>query len=156
METGRGLLKRHNFRLEDINAVAFANFLGRQYLDLGLATSTVRNHFYACVKPASFKFNIKLKESDFLADIIHAMKQERPGSRGTVIFPKWSLGTLLRYLNSPVFEPLDQKSWQVIRNKLLILDLLGTGAGSMRLELSVDMNLPEMTKSSSTGSQILR
>ena len=109
--------KRHNYKFEEITAVAFANFLGRQFIDLGLATSTVINHFYACAKPAFFKFNIKLKESDFLADIILAMKKERPGSRGTVIFPKWSLGTLLRFLNSPVFEPLDQKSWQVIRKK---------------------------------------
>ena len=44
-----------------------------------------------------------------------------------MIFPKWSLGTLLRFLNSPVFEPLDQASWRVIRKKLLILVLLNTG-----------------------------
>ena len=72
--------KRHNYKFEDITAVAFANFLGRQFLDEGLATSTVINHFYACAKPAWFKFNIKLKESEFLADIILSMKKERPGS----------------------------------------------------------------------------
>ena len=63
----------HNYKFEEITAVAFANFLGRQFIDLGLATSTVINHFYACAKPAFFKFNINLKESDFLADIILAM-----------------------------------------------------------------------------------
>ena len=32
--------KRHNYRFEEITAVAFANFLGRQFIDLGLATSS--------------------------------------------------------------------------------------------------------------------
>ena len=55
--------KKHNYRFEDITAVAIANFLGRQFLDKGLATSTVINHFYACAKPAWFKFNIQFKEN---------------------------------------------------------------------------------------------
>ena len=55
------------------------------------------------------------------------MKKERPGCRGAAAFPKWSLERLLRFLNSSVFEPLDQTSWRVIRNKLLILVLLNTG-----------------------------
>ena len=67
---------RHHFRFEDVTAVAFANFLGRQFIDLGLATSTVINHFYACVKPAWFKFGLKLKEDEFIQDIILAMKKE--------------------------------------------------------------------------------
>ena len=88
---------RHNYRFEDVTAVAFANFLGRQFIDLGLAASTVINHFYACVKPAWFKFNIKLKEDEFLLDILLAMKKERPGCRGAAAFPKWSLERLLKF-----------------------------------------------------------
>ena len=74
--------KRHNYKFEEITAVAFANFLGRQFIDLGHATSTVIIHFYACAKPAWFKFKIKLKEDEFLLDILLAMKKERPGCRG--------------------------------------------------------------------------
>ena len=97
---------RHNYRFEDVTAVAFANFLGRQFIDLGLAASTVINHFYACVKPAWFKFGINLKEDEFLLDILLAMKKERPGVRDVAAFPKWPLVGLLNFLNSSVFEQL--------------------------------------------------
>ena len=43
---------RHNCRFEDVTAVAFTKFLGRQFIDLGLAASTIIIHCYACVKPA--------------------------------------------------------------------------------------------------------
>ena len=56
--------KRHNYKFEDVTAVAFANFLGRQFIDLGLAASTVINHFYACVKPAWFKFRLSLRKTN--------------------------------------------------------------------------------------------
>ena len=95
--------KRHNYKFEDISAVAFANHLGRQFLNLGLVTSTVITHFYACVIPAWFKIKIDLKEDVFLADILLAMKKERPGCRGAAAFPKWSLERLLKFLNSSVF-----------------------------------------------------
>ena len=78
----------NNYKIEDITAVAFANFLGRQFLDLGLATSTVFNHFYACVEPAWFKFGLDIKADAFLSKILQAMKKVRPGSRGTTAFPK--------------------------------------------------------------------
>ena len=119
--------KANNYRFEDINGVAFANFLGKKFLDLGLATSTVLNHFYACAKPALFKFGIDLKKDMFLAEILLAMKKERPGRRGVAAFPKWSLEKLLRFLNSPIFEPLDQADWSIIRVKLLILVFINTG-----------------------------
>ena len=117
----------NNYKLEDITAVAFANFLGRQFLDLGLAASTVINHFYACVKPAWFKFGLDLKADVFLSDILLAMKKERPGSRGDAAFPKWSLEKLLKFLNSHVFEPLHRADCLIIHVKLLILVFLNTG-----------------------------
>ena len=43
---------RPNSRSEDVTAVAFTKFLGRQFIDLGLAASTIIIHCYACVKPA--------------------------------------------------------------------------------------------------------
>ena len=55
------------------------------------------------------------------------MKKERLGCRGAVAFPKWSLEKLLRFLNSHVFEPLEQASWLIIRVKLLILVFINTG-----------------------------
>ena len=90
-------------------------------------TSTVINHFYACVKPAWFKFGLKLKEEAFIQDVIFAMKKERPGRRGAEAFPKWSLLGLLKYLNSEAFEPLEDATWRIIRSKLLILIFLNTG-----------------------------
>ena len=117
----------NNYRLEDINAVAFANFLGRQFLDLGLATSTVINYFYACVEPAWFMFGLDIKADAFLSKILKGMKKVRPGSRGASAFPKWPLEILLRYLNSDVFEPLEQADYSIIRIKLLILVFLNTG-----------------------------
>ena len=45
-------IARHSCRFEDVTAVAFTKFLGRQFIDLGLAASTIIIHCYACVKPA--------------------------------------------------------------------------------------------------------
>ena len=46
------IFARPNSRSEVVTAVAFTKFLGRQFIDLGLAASTIIIHCYACVKPA--------------------------------------------------------------------------------------------------------
>ena len=58
---------------------------------------------------------------------ISAMKKVRPGQRGASVFPKWSLQGLLDYLNSSVFEPLEEASFNLVRSKLLTLICLNTG-----------------------------
>ena len=55
---------RNHLKLEDVSVASFANFLGRQFLDEGLATSTVLNHYYACIKPARFRFNLNLEAAE--------------------------------------------------------------------------------------------
>ena len=50
----------------------------------------------------------------------------RPGLIGASVFPKWSLQGLLDYLNSSVFEPLEEASFNIIRSKLLTLICLNT------------------------------
>ena len=42
-------------------------------------------------------------------------------------FPKWKLKDLLDYLESRVFEPLEEKSFEICRSKALILMMLATG-----------------------------
>ena len=92
-----------------------------------LAASTVSNHYYACKKPAKFLFNLDLAADDNIQGILSAAKKVRPGRRGLSAFPKWLLQVLLEYLNSEVFEPLEEASSNIIRTKLFILVLLNTG-----------------------------
>ena len=104
-----------------------AYFLGGQFLDEGLATSYVLNHYYACIKPARFRFNLNLEADESIKDIISTMKRERPGQRGVSVLPKWSLQGLLDFLNSSVFEPLEEAPFRMVRSKLLTLICLNTG-----------------------------
>ena len=67
---------KNHLRLEDVSGSSFANFLGRQFLDEGLAASTVMNHFYACIKPAKFKFNLDLDQDKDIKDVISGNKKE--------------------------------------------------------------------------------
>ena len=55
------------------------------------------------------------------------MKKERPGQRGVSVFPKWSLQGLLDFLNSSVFEPLEEAPFRMVWSKLLTLICLNTG-----------------------------
>ena len=43
------------------------------------------------------------------------------------VFPRWKLKDLLDYLESRVFEPLEEKSLEICRSKALILMMLATG-----------------------------
>ena len=43
------------------------------------------------------------------------------------IFPKWNLKYLLDYVESSVFEPMEEKSLETCRNKAWILMMLATG-----------------------------
>ena len=120
-------LARNHLRREDVSVATVANFLGRQFLDNGLATSTVLNYFYAVIKPVKAKFNLNLDSDENIKDLISAMKKVRPGRRGASVFPKWSLQGLLDFLNSSVFEPLEEASFNLVRSKLLTLICLNTG-----------------------------
>ena len=64
---------------------------------------------------------------EFIYDIVKGMKTTRPGRIGVSVFPKWSLEGLLRYLISPVFEPLERASFDIVRSKSLTLLCLATG-----------------------------
>ena len=101
--------------------------MGRQFIDDNLTTSTVLNHFYACKKPCKAMFNLNLDDNENITDIISGMRKVRPPRRGGVVFPKWSLQGLLNYLNSAVFEPLEEASFDKVRSKLLTLISLNTG-----------------------------
>ena len=90
---------RIHLRREDVSVASVANFLGRQFLDEGLATSTVLNHYYACIKPFRSRFNLNLDSDENIKDLISAMKKVRPGQRGVSLFLKWSLQGLLDFLN---------------------------------------------------------
>ena len=118
---------RNHLKLEDVSVASFANFLGRQFLDNDLATSTVLNHYYVVIKPFKAKFNLNLDSDENIKDLISAMKKVRPGQRGASVFPKWSLQGLLDFLNSSVFEPLEEASFNLVCSKLLTLVCLATG-----------------------------
>ena len=43
------------------------------------------------------------------------------------MFSKWDVRDLLAYLSSPVFEPMEDMSWETCRVKAIILMMLATG-----------------------------
>ena len=53
-------MARNHLRREDILVATVAKCVGRHFLDNGLMTSSVLNHFYAVVKPVKAKFVLKL------------------------------------------------------------------------------------------------
>ena len=122
-----------HLRLEDVSASFVVNFMGREFVDNSLATSTVLNHYYACIKPAKFKFNLNLDRDDDIKDVISGMKKERPGKRDSSVFLKLSLQGLFHYHNSDAFEPLENASFRVIQCKLLILVFLNTGRRNCKI-----------------------
>ena len=81
-------LARNHLRHEDVNAATVANFMGRQFIDEDLVTSTVLNNFYACKKPCKALFNLNLDDNENITDIISGMRKVRPPRRGGVVFPK--------------------------------------------------------------------
>ena len=122
-----GYCEKNHLRPEDVSPSTVVNFLGRQFLDDGLATNTVLNHLYAIKKPFEAMFHVSLSGHENLADLTSAMRKVRPPQVGARVFPKWSLQGLLRYLNSEVFEPLDTAPFDRVRSKLLTLICLNTG-----------------------------
>ena len=79
------------------------------------------------VKPCKAKFNLNLLSGEYIKDLISGMKKVRPGRRGASVFPKWSLQGLLNFLNSSIFEPLEEVSFHLVCSKLLTLVCLATG-----------------------------
>ena len=59
----------------------------------------LKKHFYACIKPVRFRFNLNLEADESIKDIISAMKKERPGQKGVLVFQKWSIQGFLDFLN---------------------------------------------------------
>ena len=102
-----GYCGRNHLRHEDVTPFTVVNFLGRQFIDDGLATNTVINHCYAIKKPFKAMFHVSLTGNEVISDLISAMRKVRPPLVGARVFPKWSLQGLLTFLNSATFEPLE-------------------------------------------------
>ena len=131
-------LTNRNLRLEDVKASTFGTFMGREFIDKKLATSTVLNRFYASIIPAKELFNIDLEKDEDIRHLISAEKKVRPGRRGVSVFPKWPLGPFLDLLNSSVFEPLEEASPRLICLKFMVLVFLNTGRRNSEISALID------------------
>ena len=53
-----GYCGRNHLRHEDVSPSTVVNFLGRQFIDDGLATNTILNHLHAIKKPFKAMFHV--------------------------------------------------------------------------------------------------
>ena len=98
---------------------AFGNmYIHRKYRTLGVYKSALRHPLlFACdldindpysdvFMRGAFKFNPPIKAKEM---------------------PSWSMNALLKFLKTPVFEPLEEVSYERCSQKTLVLNLFGSG-----------------------------
>ena len=93
-----------------------------------VAPLTLRTELYGLRFPLWAKYGLELNTTSIYSPtkmFISALVSW-PSSKIDV-FPKWKLKDLLDYLESRVFEPLEEKSFEICRSKALILMMLATG-----------------------------
>ena len=93
-----------------------------------LAPLSIRTELYGLRNPLWAKYDLKLDTTSphsvtkmYISGLVNCP------SPAIDTFPKWKLKDLLDYLESEVFEPLEEKSWEICRSKALILMMLATG-----------------------------
>ena len=127
-------LRKKNIPGESINEATVLNYLSSRVRDPvrrrkgKLAPLSVITELYGIRNPLWAKYDLKLDTTSplsvtkmFISGLVNS---PRPAVDN---FPKWNLKVLLDYLESDVFEPLVEKSWEISRSKALILMMLATG-----------------------------
>ena len=127
------LLKK-NISGENIKEATVLNYLSSRVRDPvrrrkgRVAPLSARTELYGIRNPLWAKYDLKLDTTSphsvtkmFISGLVNSP------SPAVDNFPKWNLKVLLDYLESDVFEPLVEKSWEISRSKALILMMLATG-----------------------------
>ena len=93
-----------------------------------VAPLTLRTELYGLRNPLWAKYGLELDTTSiysvtkmYISALVSCPSPE------VDVFPKWKLKDLLDYLESRVFEPLEEKSLEICRSKALILMMLATG-----------------------------
>ena len=101
------------------------NFLSYQAIHLNRQYRTIAAYKCALEVPLRAKFGIEFDKFDFHL-FMRGVFNHRPPQKSKPM-PKWSLNSLLLYLNSDIFEPLLTRSLEIVAKKLLCLLLLASG-----------------------------
>ena len=100
-----------------------ADFLCWLWSTRGLSVSSIRD--YRSVLSAVFRFHLPSLSSDpVLQDLLRSFQLS--SAERVLHPPAWDLSRVLRYLNSPEFEPLSQASLRTLLLKTLFLLALAT------------------------------
>ena len=114
----------------EVKEETVVNFLSYRQLEQRVKPLTLVNDYYGIVEPllAAFNVNINLSARDSL--VKHFLDGSLRDSKRKPMFdkfPNWKLQVLLDYLNSNMFEPLEEADFDCLLRKTLMLTLLNTG-----------------------------
>ena len=112
---------------KDVTAGTLGSFLAYQFFERDLSSDTIKNYFYAIREPFEHIYSIKVSVDEDLKKLLGGAFKLRPPKRGMSLMPKWSLDAHFNYLNSSLFEPLEEKNWDQVFEKCLFLTSLATG-----------------------------
>ena len=111
----------------DVTAGTLGSFLAYQFFERDLSSDTIKNYFYAIREPFEHIYGVKVSVDEDLKKLLGGAFKLRPPKRGMSLMPKWSLDAHFNYLNSSLFEPLEEKNWDQVFEKCLFLTSLATG-----------------------------
>ena len=114
----------------EVKEETVVNFLSYRQLEQRVKPLTLVNDYYGIVEPLLAAFNVKINllASDSL--VKHFLDGSLRDSKRKPMFDKfpcWKLQTLLDYLNSNMFEPLEEADFDCLLRKTVILTLVNTG-----------------------------
>ena len=118
-------LASHNISHDNISTAVVCDFLSfqaqilhRKYRTLGVYKSALRH-------PLLFACDLDINDPYSDAFMRGAFKFNPPIRAKEM--PSWSMNTLLKFLKTPVFEPLEEVSYERCSQKTLVLNLFGSG-----------------------------
>ena len=120
-------LDTFNISNEEVTAVTLCNFLAYHGIQIDRALSTVKVYFYAIRKPFKLVYNTDLPAKEDLDDLFNGLYHIKPPPTKDQLAPKWDLTSLLKFLRSDKFEPIQSVSFKNVEIKAFILILLATG-----------------------------
>ena len=120
-------LDSFNISNEEVTAVTFCNFLAYHGVQIDRALSTVKVYFYAIRKPFKLVYHTDLPAKEDLDNLFNGLYHLKPPPTKEQLAPKWNLTSLLKFLRSDNFEPLQSVSFKMVEIKAFILILLATG-----------------------------
>ena len=120
-------LDTFNISNREVTAITFCNFLAYHGVQINRALSTVKVYYYAIRKPFKLVYHTDLPAKEELDDLFNGLFHLKPPPTKEQLAPKWDLTSLLEYLRSDIFEPLESVSFKRVEIKAFILVLLATG-----------------------------